>query len=380
MRIVQIGPYPINENLIQGGVEASVYGLSHEQSKASDVFILDIPRLGIEDKTEVTERTTIFRFHNPGPHIRDASKRVQDILQIIKEIKPDVCHLHGTGKFSWAMIKAIRSLSIPIALTVHGLIHVEKKNALTHHFSLKKAYQFVTQSLYERKILSSLKTVIVDTEYVARAINNYRLRRTPAMIVIPQGISQDFFQTKCSSESNSILSVGSISRRKGHLLLIQAFSIAAAKLKEIQLTICGVLADEAYFSELKNYISTLSCRDRISLRANISKEELIQLYQNAHIFALHSQEESQGIVFAEAMATGLPIIATRVGGIPDIVTDGMTGFLSDFGNVNSFSDAILRVFNKDFRWAEMSTNCIETASMYSWQRISQHIETVYSTL
>ena len=197
------------------------------------------------------------------------------------------------------------------------------------------------------------------------------------MVIIPQGIQQDYFKLSCSSVSRTILSVGSISQRKGHYYLIKAFSIVASKLKDVKLTICGVLADEKYYNYLVDLISTLPCKDRIELKTDVSKDELLDLYCNARIFALHSQEESQGIVFAEAMAAGLPIVATRVGGIPFVVSEGQTGFLSNYGDIHSFSQSIIRLFSSDDEWSKMSLSCREMANNYSWSRIARAIYVEY---
>ena len=130
MRIVQIGPFPVDASLIRGGVEASVFGLALEQAKTSKVYVIDFPRLDIADSVEEFNGMRIYRFHNPGTHQKDCQKRIKCIVEIIEGIKPDICHIHGTGVFSWALFKGLRRASVPLILTVHGLIHVEKKKAL----------------------------------------------------------------------------------------------------------------------------------------------------------------------------------------------------------------------------------------------------------
>ena len=379
MTILQIGPFPLDSTLIKGGVEASVFGIVSEQSKTFRVVVIDIPRLGGSDAIE-EDAVTVYRFNNPGPHQKDAVKRVDDITKVILEVAPSICHIHGTGVFSYALIRSLRSHSIPIILTVHGLATVEKRNTLKKHLSLKALYQYVYQSRCERRVLSGQKEIIVDTEYVARAIDAFNLGKTPHMTVIPQGIDEEFYRLNCSATSRTILSVGSISRRKGHLQLVQAFGIAAEKLKDIRLVICGVMADRGYFDELKGCIDGMSCKDRITLRADVSKDFLFQQYEKSHIFALHSQEESQGIVFAEAMTVGLPVVATRVGGIPDVITDGHTGHLSDYGDIQSFAFSMISLMSDISEWTRMSANCKNAAEAYSWKRIAGSIDSVYCRL
>lgn len=378
MRIIQIGPYPENPRVIKGGVEASVYGLSQTQSVSNEVVVLDMPRYGSQDSQATDGGVIVYRFKNNGKHQKDSVSRADDVLKVILSLNPSVCHIHGTGYFSWAILKRLIRYKLPFIITVHGLTLVEKKKALKERFSLKLLYQFLVQGHIEKRILSSVESVIVDTEYVAQAIRTFHLRKEPQMIVIPQGIDESYFSVKCSPASNMVLSVGSISKRKGHLFLIQAFEKAAEELKDIHLIICGVLTDKNYFEELKDYISHLSCKDRISFQLNVPKEKLIELYSQAHVFALHSQEESQGIVFVEAMATGLPVVATRVGGISCVVND-LCGFLSDYGDIDSFSKYMVFLFASADSWQSMSLRCRKQANEYSWASISERINYLYQT-
>ena len=380
MRIVQIGAFPVDPTLIRGGVEASVYGLAFEQSKTSIVYVIDFPRLEIEDSVEDFGGMRIYRLHNPGPHQKDARKRIKSIAEIVSTINPDICHIHGTGVFSWALYTCLKKASIPLILTVHGLINVEKKKALKQHFSFKLLYQYIYQSRAERKLLSAQKAIIVDTGYVARTIEEYRLRKTPRMSIIPQGIDETFFSIKSSSTSRTILSVGSLLKRKGHHLLIQAFSLAAEKLADIELVICGVNADRAYFHLLQDMTAGTHCSERIHFMPDLHKADLYDQYRKAHLFALHTQEESQGIVFAEAMAAGLPIVSTNVGGVPFVVSDGETGILVDYGNVNDFAEALIHSMSLEYDWRTMANKCREASVEYSWTTIAKKIEEEYKMM
>ena len=140
------------------------------------------------------------------------------------------------------------------------------------------------------------------------------------------------------------------------------------------------MADESYYNELIKFISNLDCKERIGIFPNLPIDSIYKMYNQAHIFALHSQEESQGIVFAEAMAAGLPIAATRVGGIPYVVSEGKTGLLSEYGDIGSFSKALSTLLSSDSTWSQLSSNCLDAAPIYSWEFIANRVERLYSTL
>lgn len=381
MRIVQIGQYPIYKDCIHGGVESSVYGLAHALAKEHDVYAIDLPRIDKIDGNEHDEQIVVYRFANHTKYNQGAVKRVCDIVNVVCSLFPDIVHIHGTGLISYKLYRAFQKRGVKLMLTVHGLLHVEKTNALKRKFSLKRLYQYVVQSITEFRLLNRAKQIIVDTGYVAEQIRQYhyehKICRLPNMHIIPQGINEHFLSLKCDRESNMILSVGSISRRKGHLLLLQAFDQVCKQVPNAKLVIAGVLAEQDYYNELQAYIQQSPNKANISLLVNLPQEELYELYQQASIFALHSQEESQGIALVEAMAMGLSIVSTKVGGIPYVVEDGKMGLLADYGDVDNFAQYIVTLLNNQNLRYDMSDCAFQEAQRYVWGNIANEVVNLY---
>lgn len=384
MVIAIVGPYPLSPNCICGGVESSVYGLAQTLCKNDEVDVFDIPRILGKDAGARNKHLTIHRYCNPGPHNQNAITRVNEMLRDIIAIHPDVVHIHGTGEFSNIIYRSIKEYGIKVLLTVHGLLHVEKWNQLKRHPSLKHFYQFVHQSRVEFDILNYADHVIVDTEYVANQIKEYqkkgRIKNLPWMYVIPQGINEAYLSICPSNKQDIILSVGSISRRKGHLYLLKAFDQVCLSNHSVRLIISGTLSDKEYYNQLLEYIETSPNKDRISVKVNLSQEELIKQYEQATIFALHSQEESQGIALVEAMASHLPVVATNVGGIPYVVKHGETGLLSNYRDTNSFAINLQNLLRNKAMKTEMALAAYEEALQYTWSQIAEAIRVVINRL
>lgn len=377
MKIIQIGSYPISQDCIQGGVEASVYGLVQELARAHVVDVFDVPRIGEKDRVERYGNLTIHRYTNPGTHNKDAVLRLSEMVRDIVALGPEVCHIHGTGAFSKEMYFALQRYGIKTIVTVHGLLHEEKKQALFRKPSLKALYQLYVQTRDERELLNAVPKIIVDTAYVEDKLRNYGFKHIPEIYVIPQGIDEVFYSINCNLNSNVILCVGAIGARKGHLYTVEMFEWLRDKGVEAKLRIIGSLADKEYYDILNRKIGDCKYEDDITLDVNVPREELLKAYASAKLFVLHSREESQGIVFAEAMATGLPVVATKVGGIPYVVADGKSGLLCQYGDVDSMTEMAARLMTDDALWKQYSAEAREIAKDYNWKQIADRIVKLY---
>lgn len=380
MTIVQIGPYPISPDCIHGGVEASVYGLVQELAKTHTVDVFDVPRIGEKDRVERYGNLTIHRYANPGTHNKDAVLRLKEMVRDIVALGPEVCHVHGTNAINKEFYFALQQHGIKMMLTVHGILREEKKQALLRKPSLKALYQYIVQSRDERELLEAAPRIIVDTAYVEDKLKAYGLKHVPEMHVIPQGIDETYYAIKCNPKSNVILCVGAIAPRKGHIYTVEMFNRLRVKGVSAQLHIIGSLADKEYYELLKQKIAESAYNDDISLEVNLPREELLKAYAEAKLFVLHSREESQGIVFAEAMATGLPVVATKIGGIPYVVADGKSGLLCPYADVDAMTEIVAQLLSDEQQWQSFSAAAREIAKDYNWENIAERIVQLYNAL
>lgn len=380
MRIVHIGPYPVERGKVCGGVEASVFGLVQVQSRNHEVHVFDFPRIEGSEEIGYDEKVLVHRFRNTGRTQMSTSRYVRAIAEEICTLRPDICHIHGTGLFPYLMYRRLRRKKIKVVVTVHGLIRVEKRNVLKKGFTFKRVGQYLYQGTVEKIFLSQLPVAIVDTDYVKERVNKYPIRKKPIMHVVPQGINEAFFSLDCSADSKVLLSVGAIVERKGHLLTLKAFEQYRNMGAQACLVIAGTVASRSYLEQLQKAVRESKFREDIALYTDLSNEELIELYKVAHAFVLHSEEESQGVVLAEAMAVGLPIVSTNVGGIPFVVSHGKNGLLSDYGDIDAFAQNISLLMKDSAMWRDMSEESVAVAHDYHWTNISERVLKIYQTI
>jgi glycosyltransferase involved in cell wall biosynthesis len=385
MRIIQIATFPTDITRIKGGVEASVYGLALEQAGKHEVVICDLPRTDIlKDESSTLNMIQIVRFASHGKNNLAALSRLKEYVRFIRKQAPDICHIHTTGLFCLAVYILLRINRIPCIVTVHGLAHIEKKNLFRKKKSLKNILKYLTYSATEFLFISLCKKIIVDTQYVADAIATYRRQwkiiRQPKCIVIPQGIDNCFFALQTNPKANQLLSVATLHKRKGHLLLIDAMKLVHERYPDATLSIYGALSDQQYYDKMMHAINAQGMQSYIHVYPNAAFSDILHAYQEASLFILHSEEESQGIALCEAMATGKPIVATKSGGIPWVVADGKNGLLSDFGDIQTFTDHIIRLINDEHLRQTIEKTNKTTALQYSWVTIGEHIEKVYKEI
>ena len=384
MIIAQVGSFPLSIDCIRGGVESSVYGLAKALVYDHIVHVFDVPRLGDKDKTSEIDGIFVHRYENKGKHNVDACERVSQVVEEIVSLQPNIVHIHGTNQYSHDVYRLLIKMGIKVLVTVHGLANVEKRNALRKKKSLKALYQYLVQSRAEYSLLSQVPQIIVDTEYVAEQIRTCythgQIKRLPQMHVIPQGINQQYAALQSLCDEPIIFSLGAISKRKGHVLLVKAFELLCKQIPNAKLIIAGIIAEKDYYDELQQCIQQSKYVDQIQLCINLSQEQIFELYKLAKLFALHTQEESQGIVFAEAMAVGLPLVATNVGGVPYVVKHGETGLLAEYEDIEAFARNMSLLLQDDGMYDLMSKKCKVEAQNYLWDSIVKNITKVYLTI
>ena len=258
--------------------------------------------------------------------------------------------------------------------TLPGLARLERERlrlvALVHHplaletgLSPMMAATFAAEEL---DALASVRAVIVTSNTTAAIVESAFGVPGEMITVAHPGVNRPGApRGEPRSGPVRIFAMGSVTPRKAHHVLVEALS----RIEDLDWTcvIAGGLEREPEVAEaLIAQIGMLGLADRISLMGEVDEAQAARLYAEADIFALASVYEGYGIVFAEAQAWGLPIVATTGGAIPETVAEG-AGILVPPGDPQAFAQALeILVSDGDVRNAAAKASAAAGALLRSW--------------
>jgi len=218
--------------------------------------------------------------------------------------------------------------------------------------------------------------VFIVSEFVKQRYDAI-LGRTSAANVIPMGVNDEKFHPhgEVKRDYNKILFVGRLHKIKGIDNLIRAIAVISKEIPSVKLEIAGGGEEK---ESLEKLVDELALRENVSFAGMVPNNELVHHYNSARCVAVPSlhlpsgETEGMPVVIIESMACGIPVIASDVGGISDIVQDGYNGFLFRHGSPEEIAEAIKKIFDSDID--KISANAFETGARFHWEKVAHAYE------
>jgi len=176
-----------------------------------------------------------------------------------------------------------------------------------------------------------------------------------------------------------MLTAARIDAQKNQHFIAQVLQELVRMRPEIHALIIGHVTNEAYYDRLLQLIAERDMQSHATVIRGLAarSQELVDAFHAADLFALPSIHEPFGIVILEAWAAGLPVIASRIGGIPKFVEHGVDGMLFEPGDKGSFLDAIRVLSSVERREAMGQAGQRKAREEYSWEKITQRLVSIY---
>jgi glycosyltransferase involved in cell wall biosynthesis len=272
-----------------------------------------------------------------------------------------------------------RKRGVPLVVTYHADAPETGGSALRNGLQ-----RFYNRHLLPR-VLEEAEVIITTSQSYMEDSPHLPVHREKIR-VLPNGIHPQEFQTTLTREECRekldlpqdrviILFFGNLVPYKGPEVLLNAFKMVREDYEKVMLLYVGR-------GSLQGQLQEMSQGQEVHFAGHVSDPEKATYYQAADIFSLPSvtRAEAFGIVNLEAMASGLPIVASRLGGIPDIVREGENGLLFQPGNVEELARAIRFLLDNPDERERMGRAGRRMVEDYSWTRIARETEKIYQEL
>jgi glycosyltransferase involved in cell wall biosynthesis len=337
-------------------------------------------------------------FKSEVNNLSESDYMKQGFLKPLKKIfnkplpKADIYHAVNSGYAGLIGSLAKKIYSKPLIITEHGSYYKEwylRLSSVDFPDELKHPQMLKPQNHKQIKLLKLIRKIVTFSFNQADIISpvtathiplELKLGADPKKIkAIPNGVDHNRFKKNDMQIDTDEITVGTIARLnpiKDVKTLIRAAKIVTSKKDNVHFEFIGPQEDKQYTLETKELVEDLGLEDKFKfMQETLNPEEV---YRKFSVFTLSSISEAQPLAILEAMSSGIPVVATRVGGVPEPVSGN--GLLVNPGDYNNFAKSILFFINNSNNnkiVGESSRNKIER--FYSEKQFINCYRNLYST-
>lgn len=348
MRVVQLNPFHFP---YMGGIEHRVHEVCHRLADRHEMIVLtaQLPGTAAEEEMDgyrvVRLPSRFINFYNP-PYVS-----TKGVLEALENLRPDVVDFH----YRWApsYTQAMRRYRGRWVFTFH--------NTYGEGNGPMRAMSILNDASFCRYIRD--RHVICITQFVKRDLIS-RGFKEELLDVIPPGI--DTVQ-KEGGEEDYLLYLGRLVPTKGLEHLIKAMHEVDGRLI--------IAGDGPSRARLEKAVRSDGVSDRIEILGRVDEETKVRLLANCKVFVMPSLFESYGLAAAEAMSYSKPVVASQVGGLPEVVGDG--GILVPPRDPAALARALNSLLSDDDRRKELGARAAEHIKGYSWANVARDNEALY---
>ena len=279
-----------------------------------------------------------------------------ELVKSIEEFNPDVLAIHYP---LYNIISLVKDIQLPKIVWIHGheiLWSFRLRSSKSKLDYIKKRFVVIPREIYKiysiRKFLPQVEYSVFVSKWMHRIAEKHSMKKYKNSIIIPNPVDTELFNYEIPKTITRAISLRSFDNSKYGLdIAIRAYS----NLSKTKLYLFGKGRFKNKFIQLAKKINS----NTKIIEKSIEHSNIPDLYHRYSFFIAPSRVEAQGLAMCEAMACGLPVIATNVGGIPEFVRDGIDGFLVPPNDPKSMRDAIVKLISNENKFLEMSINAHE---------------------
>lgn len=344
---------------IGGSVENCIYQIAKQIPSEHQVTIVSLFRKNLARKT-IIGNTTILR-------VSGGSKKsyLSNAIRKVKRNRYDLIQIDNRPSF----VRTVRQAfpKTPITVFMHSMTFVSNPMTTTRKASadFKEANLIVGNSnSLQQSLIRRFPAYERKIKYVHLGVDTTKFH--------PQGTS--------SSKPFHLLFAGRLIPRKGVPTLMKAFGIARKSVPSLRLSVAGGARKASYKAYLRKTARSLNVP--VQFKGYLSRKQMPAFYRTGDCFVCPSQKhEAFGLVNVEAMASGLPVIASHNGGIPEIVQHGRNGLLvQDYRKPSAFASQIVKLANDSELHGRLAKQAREDVkNRFSWKLSAAKLMEMYKS-
>lgn len=291
----------------------------------------------------------------------------RQVRRLLRSLQPDLTHVQG-------MTALAACLEQPCVFTLHGISEIDAQ------FRGKRwsaALRHTILGFLEQRARRRVKHVIAISPYTRRFINSANGQQ---IWDIANPVPDEYFKVERKPQPGWVFSASQISALKNVAALIRAFAQVSRKLPYARLRLAGAQSAEPYGQECRRLARELGVGQQVDFLGLLSVDQIRHELASAAVFALCSLQENAPLSIGEAMAAGVPVMAGRVGGVPWMVADGVTGRLVDPANQRQITDTLASMLLTDDLGAMSQAAKSKAEQSYGSALVAQQTMKMYREL
>jgi len=290
----------------------------------------------------------------------------KDILQTLIQQEIDIVHLHLENSIK-LFLPLFKKLNRPIVFTFHGVRIFDKSRPF--------------EIAMIEKGLKKVDKITCVSKYLVRLLENSGISISNRPITIYNGVDiteiRENSVPKIALEGEfRLLFPGGAKLFKGGDLSIKSLPSIKKEVPNVHLYFAGAVPEK---HTLRNLVKERKLEQNVTFLGFLPPQRYYQVLSSTDLLVFPSQDEGLPMVLLESMALGKPVIATKSGGIPEVIKDGQNGILVE-RNPNDIADAVVTLYKNKDLYEEISQRNIKSVRAFDWNNIADKYIELYETL
>jgi glycosyltransferase involved in cell wall biosynthesis len=381
LRVALVALYPAPGAKAPGGVRTVVQSIVRGLQVYGDLQIhvihchADIPASVVVTAGRAQIHYVAMPQRRLVPNTLVSIPRVEKLL---RQVQPDVVNTHA-AHYTVAALRA----GFPTVFTIHGVMHRE---AQVYTSTLFDRARLLLEKWLDAYAVRHVPDIVAISPYV---LEEYRGLTSARFHRIDNPLAPEFFAIPTQNAGSStgpnlgketeyrLLYAGTIDERKNVLELVRALAIVRQEMPGVRMRVAGRTTSPPYEQKVRRYVDERGLAPNVEFLGLLDRDQLLQEYARCSMVVLASRQETMPMAVIEAMAAGKPVVATRVGGVSELIEDGDSGYTVALGDTEGLAQRIVELLKDSGLRARLGQRARQLAGRFQLETVVAQYRQLY---